>query len=35
MRRDHWQRKIAELDPETQYEDISRIAFYYEFPWDY
>jgi hypothetical protein len=35
MRRDHWQRKIAELDPETQYEEISRIAFYHEFPWDY
>ncbi len=35
MRRDHWQRKIAELDPETQYEEIARLAFYYEFPWDY
>lgn len=35
MRRDHWQRKIAELDPETDYEEIARIASYYEFPWDY
>ena len=35
MRRDHWQRKIAELDPETQYEEIARLAYYYEFPWDY
>ncbi len=35
MRRDHWQRKIAELDPETQYEEIARLASYYEFPWDY
>ena len=35
MRRDHWQRKIAQLDPETQYEEIARLAFYYEFPWDY
>ena len=35
MRRDHWQRKIAELDPATQYEEIARIASYYEFPWDY
>ena len=35
MRRDHWQRKIAQLDPQTQYEKIARLAFYYEFPWDY
>lgn len=34
MRRDHWQRKIAELDPETEFEEISRIISYYEFPWD-
>src|SRR4051794_36805474 len=34
MRRDHWQRKIAELDPETDFEEISRIVSYYEFPWD-
>jgi hypothetical protein len=35
MRRDHWQRKISELDPGTQYEEIARLAYYYEFPWDY
>ena len=34
MKRDHWQRKIAELDPETEFEEISRIVSYYEFPWD-
>ena len=34
MRRDHWQRKIAELDPETEFEEISRIVAMYEFPWD-
>lgn len=34
MKRDHWQRKIAELDPETDFEEISRIAAMYEFPWD-
>ncbi|KQV75881.1 L-aspartate oxidase [Aeromicrobium sp. Root344] len=35
MRRDHWQRRIAELDPETQYEEIARIGLHHEFPWDY
>ncbi len=34
MRRDHWQRTIAELDPETDFEEISRIVSYHEFPWD-
>lgn len=34
MRRDHWQRQIARLDPETDFEEISRIVSYYEFPWD-
>lgn len=34
MRRDHWQRRIAELDPETDFEEISRIVAMYEFPWD-
>ena len=34
MRRDHWQREIARLDPETQYEQISRIVAQHEFPWD-
>jgi len=34
MKRDHWQREIAKLDPETDFEEISRIVSYYEFPWD-
>jgi len=34
MRRDHWQREIARLDPEKDFEEISRIVSYYEFPWD-
>jgi hypothetical protein len=34
MRRDHWQRRIAELDPETDYEEIARIVAMHEFPWD-
>ncbi len=34
MRRDHWQREIAKLDPETDFEEISRIVTHYEFPWD-
>ncbi|MGA8987051.1 oxygenase MpaB family protein [Aeromicrobium sp.] len=34
MHRDHWQRKIAELDPETDYEQIARISAMHEFPWD-
>jgi hypothetical protein len=34
MKRDHWQRKIAELDPETDFEQIMQINSYYEFPWD-
>ncbi|AXT85658.1 DUF2236 domain-containing protein [Aeromicrobium sp. A1-2] len=34
MRRDHWQRRIAELDPETDYEEIGRINAMHEFPWD-
>lgn len=34
MKRDHWQRKIAELDPATDYEQIMQINSYYEFPWD-
>ena len=35
MRRDHWQHEIAKLDPESDYEEIARIASSYEFPWDY
>jgi hypothetical protein len=34
MKRNHWQREIARLDPETQYEEIARIAGQYEFAWD-
>lgn len=32
--RNHWQQQIAQLDPETQYEQIARITAMYEFPWD-
>lgn len=34
MRRDHWLREIEKLDPETDYEEISRIVGSCEFPWD-
>lgn len=34
MRRDQWQREIARLDPEKDYEQISRILGSCEFPWD-
>jgi len=30
----HWLRKIASLDPETDYEEIYRIDCMLEFPWD-
>ncbi|MEP6816873.1 MAG: oxygenase MpaB family protein, partial [Marmoricola sp.] len=30
----HWQRRIAALDPETEYLEISRIISSHEFPWD-
>ncbi len=32
--RRHWQRHIARLDPETDYEEIYRIVLAHEFPWD-
>jgi ER-bound oxygenase mpaB/B'/Rubber oxygenase, catalytic domain len=32
--RTHWQRHIARLDPETDYEEIYRILLTHEFPWD-
>ena len=32
--RTHWQRQIARLDPETDYEEIYRIDTMLEFPWD-
>lgn len=34
LRRGHWLREISELDPDTDYEKISRIVSEYEFPWD-
>ena len=34
LSRDHWIREIENLDPETDYEEISRIAGSCEFPWD-
>jgi hypothetical protein len=32
--RSYWQQRIAELDPETDFEQIARIIGLYEFPWD-
>ena len=32
--RTHWQREIARLDPERDYEEIYRIVLAHEFPWD-
>lgn len=32
--RDHWQQVIERLDPDTDYEQIARIAADHEFPWD-
>lgn len=32
--KDHWQRQIAGLDPETEFGEIVRILGVYEFPWD-
>ncbi len=34
LARHHWQREIARLDPEADYEQISRIVAQREFPWD-
>lgn len=34
VRRDHWLREIETLDPEQDYEEISRIVGSCEFPWD-
>jgi ER-bound oxygenase mpaB/B'/Rubber oxygenase, catalytic domain len=34
LSRTHWQRHIARLDPETDYEEIYRILGAHEFPWD-
>ena len=32
--RTHWQRQIARLDPETDYQEIYRVMTTLEFPWD-
>jgi uncharacterized protein (DUF2236 family) len=34
MKRDHWQTRIAQLDPETEFVEIYRIMSGHEFPWD-
>ena len=34
LRRTHWLRHIAGLDPESDYEEIYRITVTHEFPWD-
>ncbi|MGZ5369095.1 MAG: oxygenase MpaB family protein [Aeromicrobium sp.] len=34
LRKDHWLREIEKLDPDKDYEQISRIIGNYEFPWD-
>ena len=34
LSRDHWQRHVARLDPETDFEEIYRIVVAHEFPWD-
>ena len=33
-RRTHWQRHVARLDPEVDYEEIYRVMTGLEFPWD-
>lgn len=35
LSRTHWQRHIATLDPENDYEQIYRILLTHEFPWDF
>ncbi len=34
LSRTHWQRHIARLDPDTDFEEIYRILVAHEFPWD-
>jgi hypothetical protein len=34
VKRDHWQRRIAELDPDVDFAEIYRIMGAHEFPWD-
>jgi len=34
VKRDHWQRQIAQLDPDVDFAEIYRIMAAHEFPWD-
>ncbi|WP_338693081.1 oxygenase MpaB family protein [Streptomyces sp. Q6] len=34
MQRNHWIRRILDLDPERDFEEIYRISSTHEFPWD-
>jgi hypothetical protein len=34
VKRDHWQRRIAQLDPDVDFAEIYRIMAAHEFPWD-
>jgi hypothetical protein len=34
VKRDHWQRRIEQLDPEVEFGEIYRIMATHEFPWD-
>jgi uncharacterized protein (DUF2236 family) len=34
VERDHWQRRIEQLDPDVEFVEIYRIMAGYEFPWD-
>jgi hypothetical protein len=34
MRRDVWERRIRELDPDVDFVEIYRIMAAYDFPWD-
>ena len=34
VQRDHWARRIAQLDPATDFAEIYRILVAHEFPWD-
>lgn len=34
LRRDHWQRHVAGLDPEQEWAEIYAVALEHEFPWD-
>jgi hypothetical protein len=34
VERDHWQRRIEQLDPDVDFAEIYRIMAAHEFPWD-